>query len=180
MNRLFRSAFIPLIAIVLVIWLASNTLMSKATPTVPQLETYSGLVTDANSGGKTPDLYLVKFNPSKRAVAVTIDSSKGAVVTLYYPSDQAALELQNTLQKDGVPYDSDGTGGLALPLFNVDAIDPFGRIRQARIGLPAFSGPASYSASYADTGRRLLQGVKVSSAMGAASREFPISPSRGR
>jgi hypothetical protein len=75
---------------------------------------------------------------------------------------------------------SDGTGSLALPLFNLDAIDPFGRIRQARIDLPAFNGPASYSVSYADTGRRLLQGVKVSSAMGAASREFPISPSRGR
>jgi hypothetical protein len=73
---------------------------------------------------------------------------------------------------------SDGTGGLTLPLFNLDTIDPFGRIRQARIGLPAFNGPASFSASYADTGRRLLQGVKVTSATGAASREisFPAVP----
>jgi RHS repeat-associated protein len=73
---------------------------------------------------------------------------------------------------------SDGTGSVALPLFNLDTIDPFGRIREARVGLPAFNGPASYSASYADTGRRLLQDVKVTSATGAASREisYPAIP----
>ena len=70
---------------------------------------------------------------------------------------------------------SDGTGSLPLPLFNLDTIDPFGRIRQASIGLPTFNGPASYSASYADTGRRLLQDVKITSAAGSASREISLA-----
>jgi RHS repeat-associated protein len=74
---------------------------------------------------------------------------------------------------------SDGTGGVGMPLFNIETIDAFGRIRQARIGLPTVNGPASYSANYADTGRRLLLDVKVTSATGAASREISHQPIPG-
>jgi RHS repeat-associated protein len=74
---------------------------------------------------------------------------------------------------------ADGTGSSALPLLNFDTIDPFGHIRQARIGLPAFNGPASYSATYAETGRRLLQDVRVTSATGAATREISYQPVAG-
>ena len=100
------------------------------------------------------------------------------------PSDLHLLLPDNSFKDERIDYTydsagklrtakySDETGSMPLPLFNIDTIDPFGRIRQARIGLPAFKGPASYSASYADTGRRLLQGVKVTSATGTASREI--------
>ena len=43
MSRLFRSAFIPLLAIVLVVWLASNTLMSKPRHSDQSIKTYSQL-----------------------------------------------------------------------------------------------------------------------------------------
>ena len=73
---------------------------------------------------------------------------------------------------------SDGTGGAGQSLFNIDTIDPFGRTRHARIGLPAFNDPASYAATYADTGRRLLQSVQITSATETASREiaYPAIP----
>jgi RHS repeat-associated protein len=74
---------------------------------------------------------------------------------------------------------ADGMGSLALPLINFDTIDPFGRIRQARIGLLGFNGPASYSATYAETGRRLLHDERVTSATGAASREISYQPVAG-
>jgi len=115
-NRLFRSAFIPLIAIVLVVWLASSTLMSKGTTTVKGLTTYSDLVKDARAGGRNPQLYEVVFNPSKRAITATVGpTSSGPTVTVHYPSDESALQLQNLLEKDapGVLYDSKGTGGFS-------------------------------------------------------------------
>jgi cell division protease FtsH len=115
-NRLFRSAFIPLIAIVLVVWLASSTLMSKGTTTVKGLTTYSDLVKDARAGGKSPQLYEVVFNPSKRAITATVGpTSSGPTVTVHYPSDESALQLQNLLETDapGVLYDSKGTGGFS-------------------------------------------------------------------
>ncbi|MGH9100199.1 MAG: ATP-dependent metallopeptidase FtsH/Yme1/Tma family protein, partial [Acidimicrobiales bacterium] len=126
MNRLFRSAFIPLIAIVLVVWLASNTLMSKQTTAIGGLKTYSELVTWVQHGGKsgikiggqtmTQPLYEVVFNPGKRAIAVTAGTSTtNSTATVHYPSDQSALQLQDELEKDApaVLYDSKGTGGFS-------------------------------------------------------------------
>jgi RHS repeat-associated protein len=74
---------------------------------------------------------------------------------------------------------SDGANTSATPVFNLDSIDLFGRVRQARVGLFAGNGPASYSASYADTGRRLLQDVRITSATEAASREISYQPVPG-
>ena len=94
-NRLFRSAFIPLIAIVLVVWLASNTLMSKSAATVPGIGTYSQLQTWVKDDTK-PSIYEVVFDPSKRAITATLGSKSGESVTVHYPSDASALEFQNT------------------------------------------------------------------------------------
>ena len=60
MNRFFRSAFFPLIVIVLLVWLASQTLIPKHTHT--KAETYSQLQTDIrqNPGG----FDTVVFNPT--------------------------------------------------------------------------------------------------------------------
>ncbi len=113
MNRLARSALIPLFAIALVVWLASNTLITKTAPTVTTLSTYSALVADAQSGGKKPVLYEVVFNPSARAIAVTVGSKRGPTVTVHYPSDESALELQNLLEQHNITYDSKGVGGFS-------------------------------------------------------------------
>jgi cell division protease FtsH len=111
-NRLFRSAFIPLIAIVLVVWLASNTLMSKGSAPVPGLGTYSALV-DYVKHGTTPRLYEVVFDPSKRAIIATVGTKNGPTATVHYPSDQSALEFQNLLQAHNVSFDSKGVGGFS-------------------------------------------------------------------
>jgi cell division protease FtsH len=119
-NRLFRSAFIPLIAIVLVVWLASNTLMSKTTTPIPGLTTYSQLVNWVQAGGEATGqihakLYEVVFNPNKRSIAVTANGKDGPTATVHYPSDQSALQLQNLMEArtPHVLYDSKGTGGFS-------------------------------------------------------------------
>jgi cell division protease FtsH len=111
MSRLFRSAFIPLIAIVLVVWLASNTLMSRATHSVPGIKTYSQLQ-DAIKVGK-PKFEDVVFNPGKRSITATELDGKTSV-TVHYPSDQSALEFQNLLAAHNVTFDSKGTGGFSI------------------------------------------------------------------
>ena len=103
MNRFFRSALFPLVVIVLLVYLASQTLIPhKSTTTKP---TYSAVIGQVKSG-------LVKsvvFDPGKRSVSLVLnDNTKESV---NYPSDQSALEFQNTLQKYGVSFDSKGVGG---------------------------------------------------------------------
>ena len=111
MSRLFRSAFIPLIAIVLVVWLASNTLMSRTSHSVPGIKTYSQLQ-NAIKAGK-PKFEDVVFNPGKRSITATEADGKTAV-TVHYPSDQSALEFQNLLSAHNVTFDSKGTGGFSI------------------------------------------------------------------
>ncbi len=109
MSRLFRSAIIPILAIVLVIWLASNSLMSPAKHADKNIATYSKLI-DAIPTGK-PKFTLVVFNPSKRSITAT-EANKD-VVSVNYPSDQSALAFQDLLQKHNVNFDSKGVGGFS-------------------------------------------------------------------
>ena len=111
MSRLFRSAFIPLIAIVLVVWLASNTLMSRTSHSVPGIKTYSQLQAAIKAG--KPKFEDVVFNPGKRSITATELDGKTAV-TVHYPSDQSALEFQNLLSAHGVTFDSKGVGGFSI------------------------------------------------------------------
>ncbi|HWE82117.1 MAG TPA: ATP-dependent zinc metalloprotease FtsH, partial [Gaiellaceae bacterium] len=110
MSRLFRSAIIPILAIVLVIWLASNSLMSKPKHAIPSIKTYSALVDDISSG--KVKFESVIFNPSKRSITATQVGGKNAV-TVHYPTDQSATEFQNLLQKNNVTFDSKGVGGFS-------------------------------------------------------------------
>jgi len=109
-SRLFRSAFIPLLAIVLVVWLASNTLMSKPHHSVQGIQTYSQLqqAVETNS----TKFKEVVFNPSKRSITATTADGKESV-TVHYPSDQSALQFENLLDKHHVVYDSKGIGGFS-------------------------------------------------------------------
>jgi len=105
MNRFFRSAFFPLIVIVLLVWLASQTLMPKNNKSTK--ETTSAVIALVQSGKVTSAV----FNPSKRAIVVKLDTGKSA--TVHYASDQAQLQFQELLQKNKVPFDSKGTGGFS-------------------------------------------------------------------
>ena len=126
MNRRFsRRALIPFFAVVLVVWLASTMLIAKPAVEGDQgFRTYSQLVSDARAGGHSPRLYEVVFDPSKRAITATLGTaaSHSTSVTVHYPSDESALQLQNLLEKDApqVLYDSKGTGGFSWASVLVD------------------------------------------------------------
>ena len=94
MGRLFRSAFIPLLAIVLVVWLASNTLMSKEKHSASGITTLYQLQQAIKKG--EPPFKLVVFNPSKRSLTATEADGK-TTVTVHYPTDQSATQFQNLL-----------------------------------------------------------------------------------
>ena len=71
MNRFFRSAFFPLIVIVLLVWLASETLFPKGAKS--QKTTLSELQTDIRTNPQNfkCDSCEVVFNPNKREIVAT-------------------------------------------------------------------------------------------------------------
>jgi cell division protease FtsH len=108
-NRFFRSAFFPLIVIVLLVWLASQTLIPKSHHTRKGV-TYSSLRGDIQ---RDPSLIKkIEFAPSKRAITVTYAADK-STATVHYPTDQSELDFEKLLQKQQVAYDSKGTGGFS-------------------------------------------------------------------
>ena len=110
MNRFFRSAFFPLIVIVLLVWLASQTLIPKSSHAVKGV-TYSELQQDIT---QHPTKFKeVLFNPSKRSLTATLTGTPTSTITVHYPSDQSGLEFQNLLTKENVVFDSKGTGGFS-------------------------------------------------------------------
>jgi cell division protease FtsH len=104
-NRFFRSAFFPLIVIVLLVWLASQTLIPKKNNA--EKLTTSQAIAKVKSGGVSE----VTFAPSKRAI--TLKLTDGKTATVHYASDQAQLQFQDLLQRNGVKWDSKGTGGFS-------------------------------------------------------------------
>jgi cell division protease FtsH len=108
-NRFFRSAFFPLIVIVLLVWLASQTLMAKKTHT--RAETYYSL---QQLVAQHPEqINEVVFNPGKRSITATETDPAKTKITVHYPSDQSALQFQNLLDRYHVNYDSKGVGGFS-------------------------------------------------------------------
>jgi cell division protease FtsH len=109
-GRLFRSAFIPLLAIVLVVWLASNTLMSKEKHSASGITTLYQLQQAIKKG--EPPFKLVVFNPGKRSLTATEADGK-TTVTVHYPTDQSATQFQNLLTAKKINFDSKGVGGFS-------------------------------------------------------------------
>jgi cell division protease FtsH len=108
MNRFFRSAFFPLIVIVLLVWLASQTLIPKHNNTRPGV-TYSSL---RQTIQQTPeDVQKIEFTPGKRQIGVTFANNKTA--TVHYPTDQSELDFEKLLQQKNISYDSKGVGGFS-------------------------------------------------------------------
>ena len=95
MNRFFRSAFFPLLVIVLLVWLASQTLIPKSSG-AQKLTT-----SDAIAQVKTGAVASAVFNPGKRAIALKLQNGKKT--TVHYASDQAQLQFQNLLEQYNVP-----------------------------------------------------------------------------
>ncbi|HSC49444.1 MAG TPA: ATP-dependent metallopeptidase FtsH/Yme1/Tma family protein, partial [Gaiellaceae bacterium] len=103
MNRFFRSALFPLVVIVLLVWLASQTLIPHGKSAAK--ETFSDFITAAKQG----QVSNVEFNPSKRSITYLNNQDKKA--TVHYPADQSIPQITDILQSRNVKYDSKGTGG---------------------------------------------------------------------
>jgi cell division protease FtsH len=108
MNRFFRSAFFPLIVIVLLVWLASQTLIPKHNNTRSGV-TYSSLQNEIRENPQ--DIQKIEFTPSKRQIGVTYANNKTANV--HYPTDQSELDFEKLLQSKNITYDSKGVGGFS-------------------------------------------------------------------
>ncbi len=102
MNRFFRSALFPLFVIVLLVYLASQTLIPHGKNT--QKVTYSEFRADIQAR----QISSAEFNPSKRQISgKLLDGKKYSV---HYPADQSVPGIETALDKNHVTYDSKGTG----------------------------------------------------------------------
>jgi cell division protease FtsH len=105
-NRFFRSALFPLIIIVVLVYLASQTLLPGRSEQ-PKF-TYSQAIEKVRSGAVDQAL----FTPNKQQITLTL-SPNGEKVKVNYPTPQSATQFQNLLQDEGVTFDSKGTGSSA-------------------------------------------------------------------
>ena len=105
MNRFFRSAFFPLLVIVLLVWLASQTLIPKSS------NAHKLTTSEAIQQVKNHQVTQAVFNPGKRSIALKL--LNGDKATVHYASDQAQLQFQNDLTQNGVEWDSKGAGGFS-------------------------------------------------------------------
>jgi cell division protease FtsH len=101
-NRFFRSALFPLFVIVLLVYLASQTLIPHGKNT--QKVTYSDFRHDIPAG----KIASAEFNPSKRQISGKL--TDGKKYSVHYPADQSVPAIETALDKSTVQYDSKGTG----------------------------------------------------------------------
>jgi cell division protease FtsH len=106
-NRFFRSALFPLIVIVLLVYLASQTFMGGGKST--EKLTTSDLITQVQTEPK--QIQEVIFDPAKQAASVTFADGKKA--TVHYATPEAQIRLQTQLERNRVAFDSKGTGGFS-------------------------------------------------------------------
>ena len=76
MNRFFRSALFPLVVIVLLVYLASQTLIPKRGNEAKL--TYSELIQEAKAGNVND----VKFNPNRQSISATLASGKKSATSV--------------------------------------------------------------------------------------------------
>ncbi|MBD0330535.1 MAG: cell division protein FtsH, partial [Thermoleophilia bacterium] len=103
MNRFFRSAFFPLIILVVLAWVAINTLTGDDDKA--QKTTYSQLYRDVANGASYTEFVI---DPNKQEiVAKQGDDTK---IVVHYPSEESLATLEEELRKNRIAYDSKGTG----------------------------------------------------------------------
>ena len=110
MNRFFRSALFPLIVIVLLVYLASQTLMKGEKQ---EKVTYSELQTQvADNPGQFEEIVA---NPNKQQLTVeyqpTGGKEEGKKIKVAYPSPESLVVFERLLKKEGVNFDSKAVGG---------------------------------------------------------------------
>ena len=109
MNRFFRSALFPLIVIVLLVYLASQTLMHQEKR---EKVTYSQLQSQVKEG--SPAIQEIVINPRSQEMTVQYEGKngeKGDKTKVAYPSPESLNDFEKLMTKQGVNFDSKGTGG---------------------------------------------------------------------
>jgi cell division protease FtsH len=109
-NRFFRSALFPLIVIVLLVYLASQTFMGGGDE--KEKTTYSQFINAVEDNPQQFD--NITFNPDKRSIKADVKEGQGDDYSVNYPSDEAGLRLQRTLEENNIQFDSKGTGGFSI------------------------------------------------------------------
>jgi cell division protease FtsH len=103
LSRFFRSALFPLLIIVLLVWLASQTLLPNKDER--QKIAYSELISKVET--QPSSVQDLVFSPKGRGIEATVADAK---VKTNYPSDESQAAFQSLLQEKGVAFDSKGTG----------------------------------------------------------------------
>src|SRR6185312_11187529 len=106
-NRFFRSALFPLIVIVLLVYLASQTFMGSGK--AAEKLTTSQLISQVQTAPNT--IQDVIFDPAKQAANVTFKDGKKA--TVHYATPEAQIRMQTQIERAGIEFDSKGTGGFS-------------------------------------------------------------------
>jgi cell division protease FtsH len=101
-NRFFRSALFPLIVIVLLVYLASQTLIPRRD--AQRKVTYSEFINLVEAG----KVNEAKFTPTRQQIDGTLVG--GDKVKVNYPSDLSAHDVEVKLREEGITYDSKGKG----------------------------------------------------------------------
>jgi cell division protease FtsH len=113
-NRFFRSALFPLIVIVVLVYLASQTLLPNRQQ--QRKLTYSDAIHEVQNGNVNDAV----FDPNRQRITLTfVDGDKARV---NYPTPQSATQFQNLLQHENVSFDSKGTGSSAWWTLIINAL----------------------------------------------------------
>jgi cell division protease FtsH len=113
LSRFFRSALFPLIVIVLLVYLASQTLLPGRSDQSQKI-TYSQLIGLVENEPSSID--NVVFDPKSHSINVKMKpegGNDGAKYKVNYPSDESQFQFQEKLEAADVTFDSKGTGDSA-------------------------------------------------------------------
>ncbi|HUK93778.1 MAG TPA: ATP-dependent zinc metalloprotease FtsH [Gaiellaceae bacterium] len=107
MNRFFRSALFPLFVIVLLVYLASQTL-------IPHSKSEKSVTTSQFiQWAQQDNVDNVLFNPGKRSITFTINDQGNRKATVHYPADQSVPQIERVLLDQKIGFNSKGTGSFS-------------------------------------------------------------------
>jgi cell division protease FtsH len=105
MARVLRNGLFPLIVIVLLVYLASQTLLTDDSGDTKAM-TYSQFLDVVDS---QPELFdSVTFDPENRGIEARLRN--GQTHKVHYTTDESAYALEQTLRSHHITFDSEGGG----------------------------------------------------------------------
>src|SRR4051794_31772803 len=103
MNRFFRSALFPLIVIVLLVYLASQTLLPKSK--APEKSTYSELIAKVKVSPSEIDSVVISPSGHGPGSITALIAGTKDKIKVNYPSDQSLQQFQNLLLAKNIKFD---------------------------------------------------------------------------